>query len=146
MHALTRGDLLQRLRLATGLILFTFAATHFLNHALGLVSLEAMHAMQDWRKAVTRTWPGSIVLLGAFVTHIALALYKIAAGDVLGHLHRHAAPLAGCDVFVEIGRLARQSCDAQHLTLLHAIEGGIRGRLRFGRLCCRETYRWERKE
>ena len=56
MHALTRGDLLQRLRLATGLILFTFAATHFLNHALGLVSLEAMHAMQDWRKAVTRTW------------------------------------------------------------------------------------------
>ena len=59
------------------LILFTFAATHFLNHALGLVSLEAMHAMQDWRKAVTRTWPGSIVLLGAFVTHIALALYKI---------------------------------------------------------------------
>lgn len=77
MHALTRGDLLQRLRLATGLILFTFAATHFLNHSLGLVSLEAMHAMQDWRKAVTRTWPGSIVLLGAFVTHIALALYKI---------------------------------------------------------------------
>ena len=77
MHALARGDLLQRLRLATGLILFTFAATHFLNHALGLVSLEAMHAMQDWRKAVTRTWPGSIVLLGAFVTHIALAFYKI---------------------------------------------------------------------
>ena len=77
MHALARGDLLQRLRLATGLILFTFAATHFLNHSLGLVSLEAMHAMQDWRKAVTRTWPGSIVLLGAFVTHIALALYKI---------------------------------------------------------------------
>src|SRR5262245_4950527 len=69
MHALARGDLLQRLRLATGLILFTFVATHFLNHSLGLVSLEAMHAMQDWRKAVTRTWPGSIVLLGAFVTH-----------------------------------------------------------------------------
>jgi adenylate cyclase len=77
MHILARGDLLQRLRLATGLILFTFVATHFLNHSLGLVSLEAMHAMQDWRKAVTRTWPGSIVLLGAFVTHIALALYKI---------------------------------------------------------------------
>ena len=33
--------------------------------------------MQDWRKAVTRTWPGSIVLLAAFVIHIALALYKI---------------------------------------------------------------------
>ena len=53
MHVLARGDLLQRLRLATGLILFTFAATHFFNHALGLVSLEAMQAMQDWRKVVT---------------------------------------------------------------------------------------------
>ena len=66
MHVLARGDVLQRLRLATGLILFTFAATHFLNHALGLVSLDAMEAMQGWRKAVTRSWPGTIVLLSAF--------------------------------------------------------------------------------
>ena len=70
---------LQRLRLASGLVLFTFAATHFLNHALGLVSLDAMQAMQDWRKVVTRSWPGSGVLLGAFVIHIVLALYKIVA-------------------------------------------------------------------
>jgi adenylate cyclase len=46
MHVLARGDILQRLRLISGLVLFAFAATHFLNHALGLVSLEAMHAMQ----------------------------------------------------------------------------------------------------
>ena len=78
MHILARGDLLQRLRLITGLILFTFAATHFLNHALGLVSLDAMHAMQDGRKLITRSWPGSIILLSAFVAHILLALYKIA--------------------------------------------------------------------
>jgi adenylate cyclase len=77
MHVLARGDLLQRLRLATGLILFTFAATHFLNHALGLVSLDAMQTMQDWRKVVTRSWPGSVILLGAFLTHILLALYKL---------------------------------------------------------------------
>jgi adenylate cyclase len=77
MHVLARGDLLQRLRLATGLVLFTFAATHFLNHALGLVSLDAMHAMQSWRKVATRSWPGSIVLLGAFLVHVSLALYKI---------------------------------------------------------------------
>ena len=46
MHVLLRGDLLQRLRLVSGLVLFTFAGAHFLNHALGLVSLEAMHQMQ----------------------------------------------------------------------------------------------------
>jgi len=78
MHVLARGDLTQRLRLITGLVLFAFAATHFANHALGLVSLEAMHAVQDWRKAVTRSWPGSIVLLSAFLVHIALALLRVA--------------------------------------------------------------------
>ena len=78
MHVLARGDFLQRLRLLTGLVLFTFATTHFANHALGLVSLEAMHALQGWRKVVTRSWPGSIVLLSAFLIHISLALYRIA--------------------------------------------------------------------
>ena len=77
MHVLARGDLLQRLRLASGLVLLTFAATHFLNHALGLVSLDAMQEMQAWRKLVTRSWLGSGVLLAAFLTHISLALYKI---------------------------------------------------------------------
>jgi len=38
-----------RLRLASGLVLFTFALTHFLNHAMGLVSLEAMVAVDHWR-------------------------------------------------------------------------------------------------
>ena len=58
-------------------MLFTFAATHFLNHALGLVSLDAMQAMQAWRKVVTRSWIGSGVLLAAFLIHILLALYKM---------------------------------------------------------------------
>ena len=78
MHVLARGDLLQRLRLASGLVLLAFVVTHFLNHALGLISLDAMQEMQAWRKVVTRSWLGSGVLLAAFLIHIALALYKIA--------------------------------------------------------------------
>lgn len=78
MHILARGDVLQRLRLATGLVLLTFAATHFFNHALGLVSLDAMQTLQDWRKVVTRSWPGTLVLFGAFGIHIGLALCRIA--------------------------------------------------------------------
>ena len=46
MHILLRGGIAQRLRIATGLILFTFATTHFLNHAVGLVDLETMHEVQ----------------------------------------------------------------------------------------------------
>ena len=78
MHILTRGDYLQRARLVSGLILFTFVLTHFLNHAVGLVSLETMQEIQDLRKLVTRSWLGSAVLLAALVTHILLALYKLA--------------------------------------------------------------------
>jgi adenylate cyclase len=78
MNALWRGDLLQRLRLVSGLILFAFATTHFLNHALGLVSVDAMQEVQKWRWAVTRSLPGTIVLALALVTHIALALFKLA--------------------------------------------------------------------
>lgn len=77
MHVYLRGNSLQRLRLASGLILFAFAATHFLNHALGLVGLEVMHQAQQMRTAVTRSVPGTIVLAAALVTHIALALHKL---------------------------------------------------------------------
>jgi adenylate cyclase len=78
MHILTRGDLLQRLRLISGLILFLFALTHFLNTAVGLVSLEQMDQLDRWRTVVTRSLPGSIVLGAALVIHIVLALYKVA--------------------------------------------------------------------
>ncbi len=83
MHVLLRGSLVQRLRLASGLVLFTFAATHFTNHALGLVSLEAMHQMQDVRTFVTRSAPGTVVLVAALATHIGLGLYKLATRNTL---------------------------------------------------------------
>jgi adenylate cyclase len=78
MHVLLRGDTLQRLRLVSGLVLFAFAATHFINHALGLVSIDMMQVVQQWRWTVTRSWPGTIVLLAALLTHASLGLYKLA--------------------------------------------------------------------
>ncbi len=78
MHILWRGDILQKLRLVSGLILFTFVATHLLNHALGIFSVDWMQSVQQWRWVVTRSWPGTIILLGALVTHVGLALYKVA--------------------------------------------------------------------
>jgi adenylate cyclase len=77
MSALLRGSNTQKLRLASGLILFTFAATHFLNHSLGLFSIDTMMAAQSWRTAVTRSVPGGIVLGLALLTHISLALAKL---------------------------------------------------------------------
>lgn len=78
MHILLRGGLEQRLRLGSGLILFAFALTHFLNHSLGLFSIDTMMTFQEWRTAVTRSLPGGIVLGLALLTHVSLALLKLA--------------------------------------------------------------------
>jgi adenylate cyclase len=83
MHVLTRGDVLQRLRLGSGLILFVFALTHFLNTAVGLVSLEQMDELDRWRVLVTRSLPGTVILAAALVIHIVLALYKVATRNTL---------------------------------------------------------------
>ncbi|TCO77536.1 adenylate cyclase [Plasticicumulans lactativorans] len=64
-------------RLATGLVLFAFAATHFANHALGLVSLDAMEAVRQWRIAVTRSLPGTVVLGASALIHLALGLGRL---------------------------------------------------------------------
>jgi adenylate cyclase len=69
---------LQRLRLYSGFVLFTFVLFHFLNHALGLVSIEAMEAFRAMRIAVTRSIPGTLILCTALVVHAGLAIYKIA--------------------------------------------------------------------
>lgn len=78
MHILVRGDNLQLLRLVSGLILFLFALTHFLNTAMGLVSLEQQDSFDVWRRAIIRSTPGTVVLATALVVHMVLALYKVA--------------------------------------------------------------------
>ena len=67
----------QTWRLASGLVLFAFVLTHFLNHALGHVSLEAMQQGQAIRRAVWGSWPGSLLLYGAAAVHVGLALWKL---------------------------------------------------------------------
>ncbi|MEO1103402.1 MAG: adenylate/guanylate cyclase domain-containing protein [Pseudomonadota bacterium] len=72
------GSIAQRLRLASGLVLFAFVLSHFLNHALGLWSIGVMEAVGEVRRAAWRSLPGSVLLYGAFLVHIALALSKTA--------------------------------------------------------------------
>ncbi len=79
MNPLFAGGTAQRLRLVTGLILFAFAATHFLNTALGLWSVDLMEDVQAWRLAVTRSWAGTAILLSAIIIHVTLGLIRIAS-------------------------------------------------------------------
>ena len=71
------ADRAARLRLASGLVLLAFAATHFINHALGIVSLGAMERGREVFLAAWRSPPGTLLLYGAFLVHIALALAKL---------------------------------------------------------------------
>src|SRR3954469_21855054 len=64
---------IRRIRLVSGLTLFAFILGHFLNHALGLVSLGAMERSLEFFFAVWRSPPGQLALYTAFSAHFALA-------------------------------------------------------------------------
>jgi adenylate cyclase len=68
---------LRAVRAATGSILFVYVLTHLLNHALGLISLEALAAGRVIFLAIWRNPVGTTVLYGAFVIHAGLALRSL---------------------------------------------------------------------
>ena len=72
-----RSDWSTRLRLASGLALMTFAATHLSNHALGIHSLAAMEAGRDLFVGIWRSWPGTLLLYGALACHLVLGVHKL---------------------------------------------------------------------
>jgi adenylate cyclase len=74
--SLAGRNLAQRLRLLSGLTLLAFAVTHLANHALGIISLDAMLAGQRVIMLPWRSLPGTALLLAAGVTHLALVLHK----------------------------------------------------------------------
>jgi adenylate cyclase len=66
--------LLRRARSASGVILFVFVLTHLLNHALVLVSLATAETGQEWFFELWRHGVGTLVLYGAFLTHVTVNL------------------------------------------------------------------------
>jgi adenylate cyclase len=69
--------IVRRIRLGSGLVLLTYLATHFINHALGLISLEAMEAGRFWFLALWRNPLVTAVLYGALAIHLGLAFYSL---------------------------------------------------------------------
>ncbi len=78
MSDLWCGTPATRARIASGLILFTYALLHFLNIGVGLFSPDLMDQMQEARQIVTRSLPGTVILYGAILLHAGLALTKLA--------------------------------------------------------------------
>jgi adenylate cyclase len=75
--AIDSAALIRRLRLASGLVLAFFVITHFLNHALGLIALEAMEQGRLYFMAFWRNKIGMYALYGALLTHLCLGLWSL---------------------------------------------------------------------
>ncbi|MEH2510488.1 adenylate cyclase [Nitrobacteraceae bacterium AZCC 1564] len=72
-----RGIGLRQVRFATGLILFVYLVSHFANHALGNISLDAMADMLAYHMLFWQSWPALIVLYGAALTHMGLGVWAL---------------------------------------------------------------------
>jgi adenylate cyclase len=69
--------LIRRLRLGSGLVLLAYLATHFANHALGLISLDQMEEGREWFLRLWRNPLGTAALYGALGTHGLLAFWSL---------------------------------------------------------------------
>jgi adenylate cyclase len=67
----------RRFRLASGLILFAYLASHLANHAAGLISLDAAEATRLAYLAFWRSLPATVALYAAFAVHIGLAFVAL---------------------------------------------------------------------
>lgn len=72
-HRLAR----RRWRLGSGLVLFGYVASHLVNHALGLVSLETAETMLRVAVSAWASLPGTLLLYGAVGVHVALAFVAL---------------------------------------------------------------------
>jgi adenylate cyclase len=74
---------LQPLRLLSGLVLFSFALSHFVNHAAVLAGLDFANTVQDWRLLVSQSTAARIILPLAAVVHITLGLGRLVGRSTL---------------------------------------------------------------
>lgn len=84
---------LQKLRLGSGLVMLTFVAMHFINHATLLISLGTANRVLELFSAIWRNPVGTTLLYGALVTHLLLVLRSIYLRRTLRMPAREAAQI-----------------------------------------------------
>lgn len=73
----------KRLRLWSGILVTLYVIPHLINHAVGLVSLEAMEAMRKVLAVIWQGSPGAPILLAAFLLHFFLSLFALYSRSTL---------------------------------------------------------------
>ena len=76
-RARSAAAVVRQIRLWAGLVLFTYLTTHFLNHSLGLISIDAMQAGREWFLLLWRSRLGTLALYTALTVHLLLAYWAL---------------------------------------------------------------------
>jgi adenylate cyclase len=77
LRRLIRGVSLRQVRLICGLILFTYLISHFLNHALGNISMDALATGVHYHVMFWRFLPVAIVFYSAALIHAGLGVWAL---------------------------------------------------------------------
>jgi len=77
MPELVRATSARQVRLVCGVILFSYVVSHFLNHALGNISVDAMEAGVYYHMLFWQFLPVAIVFYTAALTHMGLGIYAL---------------------------------------------------------------------
>jgi adenylate cyclase len=72
-----RGISVRQVRLACGLVLFAYLVSHFLNHALGNISMDALATGVYYHVAFWQFLPVAIVFYGAALVHTGLGIWAL---------------------------------------------------------------------
>jgi len=72
-----RGISLRQIRLASGVVLFAYLISHFLNHALGNISMEALASGVYWHTLFWQSLPVTIVFYAACLVHTGLGIWAL---------------------------------------------------------------------
>ena len=68
---------IRRFRLASGLVMLAYVTTHFVNHSLGLVSVQSMDVALRFIYQYWASPLGTFLLYGAFAIHYSMALWAL---------------------------------------------------------------------
>src|SRR6266404_1898784 len=77
LATLVRGISLRQVRLASGMVLFAYLVSHFLNHALGNISMEALAIGVHWHILFWQFPPVGIVFYACCLVHTALGIWAL---------------------------------------------------------------------
>ena len=75
--ATLRGISLRQIRLASGVVLFAYLVSHFLNHALGNISMEALASGVYWHTLFWHSIPVTLVFYAACLVHTGLGIWAL---------------------------------------------------------------------